>query len=817
MNIVTPQPPALQALLDNLTQGVVVIARNGRVESANRAAATLLSLPPERLLGMSLRTVISPLLANAGGSEATPCPIVATLTDGQRRQFSDQLNVADGRCARIHVVIAAVRDGEAITGAMLIVTNLDEHQHSHTALAHLNEQLIALLEALPDPVFFKDGHGRWQIANRPAIKLFRLDGIDWVGKTDRELAELNPELRPEHLACIDNDEAAWQAGTLCSFMETVCNADGEQQFEVRKLPLFDGVQRRALVVIGRDVSQRMAMERELRIAAAAFATHDAILVLDAQLRIVRVNAAFTAQTGYDASAVVGGGTEFLRSGLHSWDHRSRVIDRMRRQGYSREDTWVRRQNGEVYPARVFVSCVAPEHVGDERYYVAVISDLSDQRKAEHALQQLAVNDQLTGLPNREHFFTALDSRVQVAAQGPRWSALLLLDMDRFKLLNEAFGHQAGDALLRQCRDRIRGCLPAHSLLSRLGGDEFAIVLDALGDCRESAGIAAQAIASNVRRAITAPFVLAASTHPYESTASIGIQLFDGTQGNAQHLLKQAELALYRAKAEGRDCERLFDPQMQEVATSGIAMEAALRNALRKGELCYYYQPIVDGDGAVCAHEALLRWNSVVFGLLTPDAFMPRLRDAGLLPEVTAWGLDAVCAHIAQHHCVGKSRTGQIALNVDASMFRQADFVDVVRSAIARHGIDGQLLKMELTEHVLLDDVTASAGKMQQLGALGVSFSLDDFGTGYSSLRYLKLLPISQIKIDQSFVSDMLADPQSDTIIDALLAMAAALGLEVVAEGVETREQFMHLSSKGCRLFQGYWFGRPQAIVAAVGD
>lgn len=813
MSLLAHQSPALgnvlQALLDNLAEGVLLMDRSGTVQAVNRAAAMAFALASEQLLGASLRAVITPMLANAGGGEANPCPIVATLSDGQRRQFSDRLTLADGRCTRVHVVVAAVRDGEAITGGLLIITDLDEQERSQTTLAHVNAQLTALIEALPDAILFKDGYGRWQIANRVAKTLFQLDAIDWAGKTDRELAALNPGLQPEHQACIDGDDAAWQAGTLSTATETFAMGDEERQFEVRRLPIFDGAQRRALVVIGRDLSQRIALERELRIAATVFATHDAIVVLDAHLRIVRVNAAFVAQTGYDADEVSGGGTEFLRSGFHTWDFRSQTIDRIHRSGFARVDTWVRRKNGEVYPARVLTSLVAAERPGGERYFVSVISDLSDQRKAEHALQQLAMNDPLTGLPNRERFFTALDSRVQVAAQERHWSALLLLDIDRFKHLNESLGHQAGDAMLRHCRDRIRACLPAHSLLSRLGGDEFAMVIDALADGPHSAAAAAEGIARTVRRAVAVPVVLLANSAAFEATASIGIRLFDGGQGDARHLLKQAELALYRAKADGRNCERLFEPAMQAQVTSGVAMDAALRNALKRDEFCFYYQPIVDAGATIHTHEALLRWNSAAYGQLTPDAFLPRVRDAGLLPSLTAWGVNEVCAHIARQRYVAISPAGQVALNIDASMFRQSGFVDLVRGAIARHGIDGRLLTLELTEHVLLDDIAATADKMLQLSAVGVSFSLDDFGTGYSSLRYLKMLPISQIKIDQSFVLDMLNDPHSDAIIDALLAMAGALGLDVVAEGVETQAQFAHLSGKGCKLFQGYWSGHPQ--------
>lgn len=809
----TPQAPALEnvlrALLDNLAEGVLLMDRGGVVQALNRAAAAAFALAPEQLLGASMRSVISPMLASSGAGEASPCPIVATLGDGQTRQFSDRLTIADGRCTRVHVVVACVRDGDAIAGAMLIISNLDEQERTHTALAHLNAQLTALIEALPDAIVFKDGYGRWEIANQMAKTVFRLDAIDWPGKTDRELAELNPELQPEHQASLDGDAAAWQAATLFTTTETVCVGIDERPFEVRRLPLFDGEQRRALVVIGRDVGQRVALERELRIAATVFATHDAILVLDAHLRIVRVNAAFIAQTGYDAAEVTGGGTEFLRSGFHTWDFRSQVVDRIQRTGFARVDTWVRRKNGEVYPARVLTSRVMPEHSSDAIYFVSVISDLSEQRKTEHALQYLASNDPLTGLPNREHFFTELDARVLLAADTKRWSALLLLDLDRFKHLNESYGHQAGDAMLHQCRDRIRACLPAHSLLSRLGGDEFAMVINAIADDPHGAATAAEGMARAVRGAVAAPVLLLANTAAVEMTASVGIRLFEGREGDAQHLLKQAEIALYRAKADGRNCERMFVPSMQAQVTSGLAIDTALRDAITGNAFCHYYQPIVDAGGAVHAHEALLRWDSASFGQLTPDAFLPRLRDAGLLPRITAWGVNEVCAHVARQRLGAPASAQPVALNIDASMFRQPDFVELVSSAVRRHGIDGRLLTLELTEHVLFDDVTATAQKMQQLRAIGVSFALDDFGTGYSSLRYLKMLPISQIKIDQSFVLDMFDDPHSNAIIDALLAMAAALGLEVVAEGIETQAQFTHLASKGCRLFQGHWLGRPR--------
>lgn len=439
-------------------------------------------------------------------------------------------------------------------------------------------------------------------------------------------------------------------------------------------------------------------------------------------------------------------------------------------------------------------------------YRGIARDITERKRAEARIEQLAFFDDLTGLPNRR---LLLDRLGQVLAQCTRLSnqaALLFLDLDNFKDINDTLGHEWGDRLLIEVGQRLSEGLRASDTVARLGGDEFVVVLQ---------GLSAQVLEAAQEVEVVGLKILARLNQSYEidgrsihSTPSIGIALFDATSGTPQDLLKRADLAMYEAKAQGRNMLCFFDPQMQAVASARSLLEADLRQALAQSELLVHYQRVVDASGSVLGAEALVRWQHPQRGLVPPLEFIGLAEQTGLILPLGRAVLRAACTQLAHWSAQAARAHWTVSVNVSAHEFRHPDFVEQVLAIVQETGADPAHLKLELTESLLLHDVEDCIAKMQALRSHGLGFSLDDFGTGYSSLSYLKRLPLDQLKIDQSFVRDVLSDPNDAAIACTIVTLAHSLGLDVVAEGVETEGQRQFLLNNGCRRFQGYLFGRP---------
>jgi diguanylate cyclase (GGDEF)-like protein/PAS domain S-box-containing protein len=439
-------------------------------------------------------------------------------------------------------------------------------------------------------------------------------------------------------------------------------------------------------------------------------------------------------------------------------------------------------------------------------YRGVARDITERKLAEAEIQRLAFYDELTGLPNRRLLMDRLDRAANACARERCHGALLFLDLDNFKAVNDTMGHEWGDRLLVQVGGRIGACVRATDTVARLGGDEFVVVLQGLHAEVDVAAAEAEAVAQKVLAALNEPYVVQNSE--VHSTPSIGIALFRGVQLPVQELLQRADLAMYQAKAQGRNTLCFFDPAMQAAASARSALEGDMRQGILRNEFLLHYQPVVDEAGKVLGAEALVRWNHPQRGMVPPGDFIPLAEQTGLILALGRQVLTMACRQLALWATAPHTADWTVAVNVSAQEFRQPDFADEVLSVLRDCGADPAHLKLELTESLLLHDVEDSILKMQALRTLGVGFSLDDFGTGYSSLSYLKRLPLDQLKIDQSFVRDVLTDPNDATIACTIITLAHSLGLDVVAEGVETEGQRAFLLRNGCQQFQGYLFGRP---------
>lgn len=443
------------------------------------------------------------------------------------------------------------------------------------------------------------------------------------------------------------------------------------------------------------------------------------------------------------------------------------------------------------------------------YHIAVIQDITAHRRAEEQIHRLAFYDPLTSLPNRRLFLDRLQ-QAQVHSQRRKTNcAILFIDLDNFKMLNDTKGHDIGDLLLVEVASRLRNSVRSSDTVARLGGDEFVIIVEKLSDDVIRATDQAKVICEKILAALTRPFTL--HEFEYHGSSSIGIRLFNDSQSSIDDLLKQADTAMYQAKTAGRNTLCFFHPSMQIALEAQAVMASELRQAIAHQQFVLYYQKQVKADGRIIGAEILLRWQHPEKGMISPMAFIPIAEETGLISPIGKWVLQMACAQLKNWESDSLSRDFQLSVNISARQFRQLNFVDEMLEVLKETGANPRKLKLELTESLVLQDIALSTRKMQALRNVGIQFSLDDFGTGHSSLTYLKRLPLEQIKIDQSFVSDIAADPSNEAIVCTIIAMSKSLGMEVIAEGVETEEQRELLAKNGCLAYQGYLFEKPMPI------
>ena len=530
-----------------------------------------------------------------------------------------------------------------------------------------------------------------------------------------------------------------------------------------------------------------------------------VVITDSAVNIIEINPAFARTTGYESKEVYGKNPHLLASGRHDHEFFREMWSEIGSSGHWDGEIWNRRKNGEVFPAWLNIDSVCDES-GAPQYYVGMLSDISKRKEAEAQIHQLAFYDPLTQLPNRRLLLERLHQAFGTGARSGHHGAVLFLDLDNFKTLNDTKGHEIGDLLLAEVAKRLNACVSAGDTVARLGGDEFVVVLESLSSVPDEAAAQADLVAERIRAQLSLPYQLAG--RDYRTTPSIGVVLFRGNQESLDDVMKYADTAMYQAKTAGRNTIRFYDPVMQAAVEARADLEDELRHALELQQLRLYYQIQVDSRNRPLGAEVLLRWQHPERGLVAPSQFIPLAEESGLIVPIGLWVLQTACAQLKAWQSDARTRDLTLAVNVSAKQFRSPDFVAQVRQTLAETGAKPALLKLELTESIVLENVEDTIAKMRELKLLRVSFSMDDFGTGYSSLQYLKQLPLDQIKIDQSFVRDIVTDPNDAAIVQTIIAMGEVLGLNVIAEGVETEAQREFLDLRGCHAFQGYLFGRP---------
>jgi diguanylate cyclase (GGDEF)-like protein/PAS domain S-box-containing protein len=557
-----------------------------------------------------------------------------------------------------------------------------------------------------------------------------------------------------------------------------------------------------------DITERKLAENELRIAATAFESQEGMMVTDANTVILRTNRAFTAITGYSAEDVAGKLPSILSSGRHDAAFYAAMWESIDRTGSWGGEIWNRRKNGEIYPQQLTITAVK-DSAGIVTSYVSTFIDIAQRKAAEDEIQNLAFYDTLTRLPNRRLLFDCLKQVLASSVRSGSQGALLIIDLDDFKTLNDTLGHDIGDLLLQQVAERLTSNVRECDIVARLGGDEFVVMLVGLSGQDLEAATQAETVGKKILTILSQPYQIA--SYGCYSTSSIGATVFNGHKSTMDELLKQADIAMYQAKKGGRNTLRFFDPQMQVTINARVSMEGELRKALEQRQFHLYYQVQVDSSGRPLGAEALIRWIHPERGLVSPAQFIPLAEDTGLILPIGQWVLETACAQLQVWQQDARTRDLTLSVNVSAKQFYQADFAVQVQAAVQSHAINPMRLKLELTESMLLERIDDTIATMNALKEIGVRFSLDDFGTGYSSLQYLKRLPLYQLKIDQSFVRDIAVDSSDQAIVRTIIAMAQTMNLNVIAEGVETEEQRQLLLNNGCSTYQGYLFSKPVPI------
>lgn len=790
-----------QRILESITDAFFTLNREWRFTYLNKEAEMLLRRNRAALLGKNVCQEFKEAIGSTFDRE-----FHRALHENASMTFEDFYSPL-AKWFEVHVYPSE-------EGLAVYFRDITERKRSETEREKLYQEKLLLLESTGKGIYGIDLEGRCTFINSAAARMLGYPVSDLLGQHmhtlthDRHadgsiyLAEQCAILqtlqtqRPSHA----DDEIFWRK-------------DGKRlPVEFTSHPIIEGGKTTGTVVIFSDITQRKDAELARKEADARIREQaslldkakDAIIVRSINHRIQFWNQGAERLYGWTLEEVSGKSIEnLLYDDSTAFDEAMQLV--------LRNDEW----NGELTQRRKDGSTLITEShwtlvrndKGQPQSILTINTDITQRKAAENEIHHLAFYDSLTQLPNRQLLLDRLQQALAASVRSHNMGALLFIDLDNFKTLNDTLGHDIGDLLLRQAAPRLVSCVRESDTVARLGGDEFVIVLTGDLSLHSHEAVAQiKMVCERILAAFNEPFHLGAYEH--HSTPSIGVALFNDQPTTLDELLKRADLAMYQAKASGRNTMCFFDPDMQEVVNVRVVLESELRKGLEKSEFLLHYQPQVDSNGYVTGVEALVRWQHSRRGLLPPAEFIPHAEESGLIYPLGHWVLEAACTQLSAWSERPETARLNMAINVSPRQFRHPDFVEQVFSALDHTGANPRKLKLELTENLLVHNVEDIIAKMILLKTRGVGFALDDFGTGYSSLYYLKRLPLGWLKIDQSFIRDVLTDPHDATIVRAILVLAKSMGLSVIAEGVETNAQKSFLSQHGCDAYQGYLFSRP---------
>ncbi|MFI3185373.1 MAG: EAL domain-containing protein [Methylococcaceae bacterium] len=780
-----------KAILDNRLVGIVTV-RDSKIVWANPAFETMLGYEEGEVIGVSMQQ----FYVHQEDYQTVGEAYESIRNEGLIRT---RLNFVckDGR--DIWVDMNGTILHKESDESLWVAIDVTERKQIETILREKEEYQRALLDNFPFSVWLKDTESRFLAVNQAfAVAVGENDPDTLIGKT--EFDYLPKEIAEEHQTDDRSVLASRQKKT--GEEEQVDHLGLRRWFETFKTPVVDD-QGVTLGTVGfaRDISSRKKIEVDLRIAATVFESHEAMLVSDANNVILRVNHAFSSINGYSADDVIGKNPSVLNSGRHDAEFFGGMWESINNMGAWKGELWNRRKNGTIYPGHLIITAVKDQNANVTNY-VAMLTDITLSKAAADEIERLAFYDPLTQLPNRRLLQERLKHSIKVERRDGKHLGLLMLDLDRFKAVNDSLGHLAGDELLQKVGARITARLRDVDLVARLGGDEFVVLLEDIAQPEDAARVA-RAIITDLSK----PFSLSQSEH-VQIGASIGISLYPQHGDSPELLMDHADAALYKAKDDGRGCFAYFSEDLTLVARERMVVETRLRRALAQQELRVFYQPQVDiASGRIIGAEALVRWQDPIEGLIPPLRFIPIAEETGLIVEIGEWVLRETCNQGRLWLDSGLPPL-TLAVNVSPQQFRRSDICALVATVLSDTGFPAQQLELEITESGLMGNQDKATAILNELRAQGVRLAIDDFGTGYSSLAYLKHFPLDVLKIDKSFIDDIPFHQDDMKIAATIIAMGRILGFKVLAEGVETAAQLDFLREKGCDLYQGYIKSKP---------
>ncbi len=588
-------------------------------------------------------------------------------------------------------------------------------------------------------------------------------------------------------------------------LRMICN-NGETRWMKLDCSQLQSYGQRPFFIAISDISHLKVMEADLLLASKVFdKSNEAIMVTDANFTIIKINNAFTKITGFTEKDVIGQHSRILHSSKHDAAFYQQILSELDKSGQWQGETWNKRKNGEIYPAWLSITTVKDNNE-QVIQYISLSSDITLRKSNEAHMHFMAYYDALTLLPNRVLLQDRLKQALASSIRNHHHGALFVLDMDHFKVINDSLGHLIGDKLLQEVAKRLTSCVRKQDTVCRMGGDEFLVLLTDLNDDEDIAKMHAVDVAEKITSILSEPILI--DNEKLQISVSIGIVMYPDDNKDVTNLIKFADNAMYKVKRTGRNDYLFFNSDMQQEAEHRLTMQDELSTALERQQFEIYYQPQVDiVDNNAVGAEALIRWHHPERGLLLPEDFLPAAQETGQILQISLWVIEDVCRQIAAWNKLKKPPLQYVAINIDSRQFLQKNFVANIENIINENNINPQQLELELTEDILIYDLNETNHKLMDLKAksLGIRLAIDDFGTGYSSLQYLKHLPIDMIKIDQSFVKDIGIHKHDEAIVLTVIALAKALGIKVLAEGVESQQQLDYLTQHDCDMFQGYLY------------
>lgn len=779
-------------VIDNTADGFFVLDTERRFVEVNDTLCQLFGYSREFWLGKTPFDFIT------DESRIELARQIARIDSTERRRYRLVARRRDGSSFPILLNTTTHRDptGKAL-GSFGFITDLSVVEEAQQAVIASEKELSRILDHIQETYFRTDAEGRLLRISRAVIDLLGWKPEEVLGS---RIADhyWDPAEQDSFLRAL-----AAAGGRLAGYQAAMRHRDGHVVWVSTNAQWVRDAQEAIVGVEGTacDVSEQRRQQEALRLAAQVFENSgEAIMITDAERRILSVNRAYTRTTGYRADEVIGQLQDLLASGHHDEAFLRQMSAILDQTGYWQGEIWSRRKDGEAFPEWLSITAVR-DGAGHVTHYLTIFSDISERKAFEARIQFLAQHDPLTHLPNRLLFLDRLEQAIAHAERNQAKVALLLVDLDRFKTVNDSLGHPFGDRLLCDVGLRLKHCVRETDTISRQDGDEFLIVLT---DLRDSEAV--PRVVEKIMESLATPFQV--SGHEVMLTCSIGMAMFPDDGRDFDSLLKKADTAMYSAKEAGRNTFRYFAEKMNVDTMERLELQTRLRRALDRGEFVLHYQPLVElQSGSIVGAEALVRWQCPERGLVPPGCFIPLAEDCGLIVPLGEWVLEEACRELARWHADGDHHLS-MAVNLSAIQFRRGNVEESVIRALEKSGASASELELELTESILLHDTEQVLGTVRQLKALGIKLSIDDFGTGYSSLAYLKRFAVDKLKIDQSFVRDLPTDRDDAAIVQAVIQMARSLDLAVLAEGAETEEIASQLLALRCDLVQGYHFGRP---------